>query len=68
VTPPVGRLTAREREVLELLAAGCGNRVIAQRLVIAEGTAKRHVENVLRKLCVANRAAAVSALHARSSE
>jgi DNA-binding NarL/FixJ family response regulator len=51
-------LTRREREVLALVAAGCGNREIATRLGIADSTAKRHVQNVLEKLAVPSRAAA----------
>ncbi|MBN9388995.1 MAG: response regulator transcription factor [Chloroflexi bacterium] len=48
-------LSEREREVLNLIAAGATNREIAQRLVIAENTAKVHVRNVLDKLHVRNR-------------
>ncbi|HUR73141.1 MAG TPA: LuxR C-terminal-related transcriptional regulator [Sporichthya sp.] len=53
-------LTDREREVLRLMAAGCTNLAIAQRLMIADGTAKKHVLRVLRKLEVANRSEAVA--------
>lgn len=53
-------LTGREREVLELLAAGCTNTAIARQLVIAEGTVKKHVVHVLRKLGAANRSEAVA--------
>lgn len=57
----VGRvLTSREREVLRLMAAGATNAAIAASLVIAEGTAKTHVKNILRKLEAGNRAEAVS--------
>ncbi|WP_230316194.1 LuxR C-terminal-related transcriptional regulator [Conexibacter sp. W3-3-2] len=55
-----GLLTAREREVLELMASGATNTGVAQRLVISEGTVKSHVKHILRKLRVANRAEAVS--------
>lgn len=48
-------LSEREREVLNLIAAGATNREIAQKLVIAENTAKVHVRNVLDKLHVRNR-------------
>lgn len=58
--PPVD-VSAREREVLELMAAGQTNSQIARRLVIAEGTAKSHVKRIMRKLNAANRAEAVAA-------
>jgi DNA-binding NarL/FixJ family response regulator len=51
-----GPLTEREREVVALIARGCSNREIAQRLVIAEGTAVRHVANILAKLGCRSRA------------
>jgi DNA-binding CsgD family transcriptional regulator len=53
-------LTAREREVLELMASGATNALIASQLVVSEGTVKSHVKRILRKLHVGNRAAAVS--------
>jgi len=53
-------LTSREIEVLRLMAAGATNAAIAATLVIAEGTAKTHVKNILRKLEAGNRAEAVS--------
>ena len=60
--PPVldGLLTARELEVLALMATGATNDRIAQRLVIATGTVKSHVKQILRKLQVENRAEAIS--------
>jgi DNA-binding NarL/FixJ family response regulator len=58
-------LTAREREVLELLAAGCRNHEIARRLGMSEKTVRNHVSQVLAKLQVADRTAA--ALKAREA-
>ncbi|HKO28085.1 MAG TPA: LuxR C-terminal-related transcriptional regulator [Solirubrobacteraceae bacterium] len=58
----LNRLTARETEILELVAAGLSNAAIAERLWIAPGTVKKHLENIYAKLEVANRAAAVMRL------
>jgi DNA-binding NarL/FixJ family response regulator len=55
-----GLLTRRELDVLRLLADGFSNRAIAEALVISDGTVKFHVNRILRKLRVANRAQAVS--------
>ncbi|MBM7517183.1 LuxR C-terminal-related transcriptional regulator [Nocardioides nitrophenolicus] len=53
-------LTGRELEVLALMATGATNERIAHRLVIATGTVKSHVKQILRKLRVENRAEAIS--------
>lgn len=53
-------LTARETEVLRLVAAGLSNREIASSLVLSEHTVHRHVANVLRKLGQSSRAAAAA--------
>ncbi|MFZ1994609.1 MAG: LuxR C-terminal-related transcriptional regulator [Solirubrobacteraceae bacterium] len=55
-----GLLTRRELDVLRLLADGHSNKGIAEALVISDGTVKFHVNSILRKLRVANRAEAVS--------
>ena len=52
-------LTAREKEVLRLLARGLSNRDIGLELFISETTAKFHVGNIRRKLDVTRRAEAV---------
>jgi len=49
-------LTAREREVAGLVAAGLSNRAIAERLVVSERTIEKHVENALAKLSFSSRA------------
>ncbi|TDO29994.1 RNA polymerase sigma factor (sigma-70 family) [Kribbella sp. VKM Ac-2527] len=56
-------LTPREREVLELLAAGCRNHEIARRLGMSEKTVRNHVSQVLTKLQVPDRTAAALKAH-----
>jgi len=56
----LGDLTAREAEVIGLLARGMTNIAIARALVISEGTVKYHVKNILRKLQATSRADAVA--------
>jgi len=51
-------LTARELEVLRLVAAGQSNRTIASTLVLSEHTVARHLQNIFRKLDVSSRTAA----------
>jgi LuxR family maltose regulon positive regulatory protein len=53
-------LTARELEVLRLLAAGRGTHAIAQGLIVSKGTVKRHVSNLIRKLDAHSRLEAVA--------
>jgi DNA-binding NarL/FixJ family response regulator len=52
-------LTAREMDVLSLVAEGLSNRQIAERLIVSEHTVHRHLANVYAKLGVSSRAAAV---------
>lgn len=52
-------LTAREREILKLMASGIGNREIAEALTLSEGTVKNHVSSVFSKLGVTDRTKAV---------
>ena len=51
-----GTLTARERDVVALIAEGRSNRQIAEQLVISERTAEHHVESILNKLGLSSRA------------
>ncbi len=53
-------LSEREIEVLRLIADGLSNKEIAEKLFIAEGTAKNHVSNILSKLEARDRAQAVA--------
>jgi DNA-binding NarL/FixJ family response regulator len=52
-------LTAREREVLDLIAQGEGNAAIARRLVLSEKTIRNNVSNIFTKLQVLDRAQAI---------
>jgi DNA-binding NarL/FixJ family response regulator len=58
-------ITAREREVLALLAEGRTNREIAETLVITEKTASVHVSHILAKLDARNRGEAAAIAHRR---
>ena len=60
VQPLADPLTSRELEVLGLVVVGLSNAEIAERLFIAHGTAKRHVNNIYLKLGVHHRAEAAA--------
>jgi DNA-binding NarL/FixJ family response regulator len=56
---PFPQLSAREREVLSLIADGIGNSEIADRLTLSPKTVRNHVYSIYRKLQVQDRAAAI---------
>jgi LuxR family maltose regulon positive regulatory protein len=58
--PLVEPLTERELELLRLVAAGRSNQEIAQELVLAVGTVKKHLNNIFGKLAVSSRTQAVA--------
>ena len=61
VRVPFPELTSREREVLDLVARGLDNATISRRLVLSPKTVRNHVANVLTKLSLRDRAAAIIA-------
>jgi DNA-binding NarL/FixJ family response regulator len=54
------RLTSREREVLDLVAAGSTNAAIAEALSVSPGTVKKHLDNIYAKLGVDSRTGAAA--------
>ena len=60
---PLHALSAREREVLGLLAAGLGTKEIGRRLFLSPKTVRNHIANVVAKLQLADRAHAIAYAH-----
>lgn len=58
-TPQFPELTARENEVLNLIAQGLDNAQIAERLVVSTKTVRNHISHIFQKLMVRNRAQAI---------
>lgn len=59
--PPLASpLTPREAEILQMVSQGKGNKAIASRLSLSEGTVKSHLRNIYRKLRVQTRAEAAA--------
>lgn len=59
----LAELTARERQILSLVAQGLQNKLIADRMSLSEHTVKVHVHNLMSKLNVTNRTQAAAAFH-----
>ena len=57
---PVPELTPRQWQLMDLLAAGHTNAQIARRLGVSEGTIRKHLENIYRRLQVSSRPAAIT--------
>lgn len=58
----ISALSPREREIAALIAEGCPNKTIADRLGLSVGTVKDHVHNILEKTGLSNRAAIAAAM------
>lgn len=56
------RLTGRQKEIVNLIAAGMTNAEIAQHLLISENTVRKHIENIRTELGVSNRIAILNEL------
>ena len=63
IQTPVEPLSERELEILQLIAQGLNNREIADKLVVAQSTVKKHINNIFGKLDATHRAQAIA--HAR---
>lgn len=59
LSDPFPELTERERQVLDMMASGQNNAVIAQRLALSPKTVRNHASNIFTKLLVADRAQAI---------
>ncbi len=57
---PISELTLRQWQLMNMLAAGHTNAQIARHLGISEGTVRKHLENIYRRLQVSSRAAAIT--------
>lgn len=66
IPPELTQLTAREREVLRLIAKGYSNKEIAKELYITERTVKNHVKSILRSLDLRDRTQAAIFAHSLS--
>jgi LuxR family maltose regulon positive regulatory protein len=53
--PEIPELTIREKEILNLMASGVSNNVIAEKLTISTGTVKTHINHIMKKLNTKNR-------------
>jgi LuxR family maltose regulon positive regulatory protein len=60
VSTLVESLSARELEILRLIGAGRSNQAIANRLIVAVGTVKKHINNIYGKLDVQSRTQALA--------
>jgi LuxR family maltose regulon positive regulatory protein len=67
VAAPPAMLTQREREILDLLAAGHPNKIVAHQVGVSEATVKFHLKNIYRKLKARNRVQAL-ARHRQTAE
>jgi len=63
VTPDARRITLRERQVIDLIAAGCSNKEVASQLHITLHTVKSHVHSILEKLGLSTRLQLASFSH-----
>jgi DNA-binding CsgD family transcriptional regulator len=62
---PIPELTPRQWQLMDLLAAGYTNAQIGRRLGVSEGTVRKHLENIYRRLHVSSRTAAITRAFSR---